>query len=605
MVIPPEMKIILLLLLSLSGLEATYSQNPSSLLLKTAKQLREQQISKAQESIAKLKEKGSKTEYLLATALMLNEEGKQPDSAYLKLMASRPWPQGTSASRMKQLFGAGIHPMQLKKLAVKLEQECFVRALHQDSIEGWQAFIDVFPTSELGRKAIEMRNALAFEMARKMGSSDAISRFLGKYPEAEQTEKALELYDDFIYQETTADRQWTSYLSFLNSNPKSRRRQEAADSLDVLSWRALSSGGQAAMLGRYLEMNPLGRYREQAFNGIFKWYADFNHPDSCKAMISAFPSHPRIREIWDLLYGLEIKCEDSSAVSAFLIQYPDYPDSSLLLQNIRLAAEKWNIYQQGEAFGFVRNEADTMTPAVYSEANPFSCGWALIAEDCDSGCYYFINKRLQKLNKDPFALAYPFENARAVVAVGRTEEGEPAAFGLLETSGKFRIPAVFDYMEPGGMDGLLIAGKADVGVGYLLEDGRWLSDSSYADALPFSEGLGLVRKDSSWFYLLPNGKEAWNKTYREAEPFSDSLAVVSEDGVHYGYIRHGGQWAILPKFDYASDFQNGLAVVGTKSKNRKTGLVSIQRFEIDRNGKQIRVLKAEAQGKSKKRKGRR
>jgi hypothetical protein len=599
------MKKIFLLLLLLSGFIASQSQNPSSLLLKTAKQIQMQQWTQARKGITKLKESGRKSEVFLAAALLLNEEGKHPDSAFLKLMAAKPWPQGASSFKNKQLLIAGIHPTQLRKLSLQLEQSCFVRAIQQDSIEGWQAFIDVFQTTELCKKAIGLRNDLAFEAARKMGSSDAISRFLGKYPDAEQAEKALELYDDFIYQESTADGQWTSYLKFLENNPKSRKRQEATDSLDVLSWKALSASGRADLLGRYLDINPLGRFRQQALNEIFILYANAGHPDSCKAMIRTFPAHPRLGEIWELLYRLEVKCEDSSTISAFWAQYPQYPDSLFLMQNIHLAAENWSIYQEGEGYGFIKNGTDTVSGAIYSEANPFSCGWALVAENCDSGCYYFINKRLQKFNKEPFALAYPFENAQAVVATGRTEDGEPKAFGLLESSGKFLIKADYDYMEPGGLSGVYIAGKAGIGLGYLLETGEWLSDSSFADAMPFSEGLGLVRKDSSWFYLHPNGKAAWNKRYAEADPFSDSLAVVSEDGIHFGYIRTGGQWAIQPKFDYASDFQNGLAVVGTKSKNRKTGQMSIQRFEIDKSGKQIRMLKAETQGKSRKRRGRR
>lgn len=542
----------------------------------------------------------------LATALYAFHRNQKPDSVYARLkqhLNTVPAPVPGKAKAYKKL---GIHPDEIREYLSMLENAALLEAIKANTVAAFQTYLNQYAGSMNQQLAIEKRNALAFDQARAQGSSQAISKFLEQYPGAVEKEKALELYDDFIYHEMTHQQDWTAYQSFVTKYPESKHRAEALDSLDQKSWNALRKNASLQTMQQYLLVNPRGRFVAAAEDSMLSLIQQLNQPDSTAAFLQTYPKHRHVIAVWQLLYTQKVPCPDSTSISVFLNEHPSSPIQEQIQELLQLEKEQYQIVVREESYGFVNGKGDTIIPIQYEEAQLFHCGLALVAEPCDSSCYYFINRKGHKLNTQPYTAAYSFDQGMAVVATD-WKDGEASRFGTIDRLGRFMIEPVYDYMEPGGDAPYLIAGKSESGLGFIYRDGRLLTDLVYDDILPFSEGKALVKKDSTWFYLNEKGKQAFSGRFMVAESYSDSLAAVSPDGIRYGYIRHDGSWAIAPKFDYASDFSGGKAVAGKKILDKRTGNFNMQRFEIDQTGKTIKILKPESTGtgKSRKRRGRR
>ena len=186
-------------------------------------------------------------------------------------------------------------------------------------------------------------------------------------------------------------------------------------------------------------------------------------------------------------------------------------------------------------------------------------------------------------------------------------------YGLLDENGKILIPPKYDELR--FREGIGVAGIEDK-YGYIDYNGEIIVPFEYSeyDLEPFSEELAGVRKEGKWGFVNKNGefvipprfdeiesflegfanvsidnlwgvinkngeiivpleyKESWSLSH-----FSEGLMAVEKDG-KYGYIDETGQWAIEPKFEFASDFKNGMAKVELDG----------ERFNIDKTGNIIK-----------------
>ncbi len=91
----------------------------------------------------------------------------------------------------------------------------------------------------------------------------------------------------------------------------------------------------------------------------------------------------------------------------------------------------------GGKYAYINIYGDIVIPFIYDYATSFNSGYALVIEGKD---WYFINPR-GEATYGPFQYAYPFnENGYAVIKANNK-------YGLLDISGNYKIPPVFDSIK--------------------------------------------------------------------------------------------------------------------------------------------------------------
>jgi len=157
-------------------------------------------------------------------------------------------------------------------------------------------------------------------------------------------------------------------------------------------------------------------------------------------------------------------------------------------------------------------------------------------------------------------------------------------------------------------------------VGYQDENGKIVIEPQFDAAKKFSEGLAAVKAgkkfggdwEGRWGYIDEKGDWAIKPNFTGAGSFSEGLAPARELKKellrteclgtaiiqHYrwisgkwGYIDKKGKWKIKPKYDRASMFSNGKAIVEGDSSfmNQSYNSLSKAYFYIDGKGNEIKL----------------
>jgi len=105
--------------------------------------------------------------------------------------------------------------------------------------------------------------------------------------------------------------------------------------------------------------------------------------------------------------------------------------------------------------------------------------------------------------------------------------------------------------------------------GFMDYSGGIVIDPQWDAVWPFSGGFALVctfagdgQSADSYAFINRLGFTLSDETHADARPFSDGAAAVF-DGTRWGYIDGGGDTLIDCAYDFAGDFQDGYAVVGS------------------------------------------
>jgi serine/threonine protein kinase len=106
--------------------------------------------------------------------------------------------------------------------------------------------------------------------------------------------------------------------------------------------------------------------------------------------------------------------------------------------------------------------------------------------------------------------------------------------------------------------------------GFTDNNGKWVIQPIYDDALEFNEGLARVSQNGKYGFINTDGKWVIQPIYEYISDFNEGLARVSQNG-KYGFINTDGKWVIQPIYEDISDFNEGLAFV---SQNGKYGFIN-------------------------------
>jgi hypothetical protein len=267
----------------------------------------------------------------------------------------------------------------------------------------------------------------------------------------------------------------------------------------------------------------------------------------------------------------------------------------------------------GGKSGFIDRTGKIVINPQYVYADLFSEGLA-VAET--SGKAFYIDKT-GRIAIDPKPPSYmhliPAQTARkfseGLAAVGfRSDVGkQDIKWGYFNRTGKLVIPPQFyDENSPKlnfseGLVIITVSGKS----GYMDRTGKIVINPQFRLANSFSEGLACVGvgeyPNIKFGFIDKTGRFVINPQFAAAGDiphlgnsggFSDGLAAVgvgstnpnpfkNSNDLKYGYIDKTGKLVIDPQFDFAGEFNGGLAdVVMGRGNDRKRGY-------IDKGGKYV------------------
>ena len=135
--------------------------------------------------------------------------------------------------------------------------------------------------------------------------------------------------------------------------------------------------------------------------------------------------------------------------------------------------------------------------------------------------------------------------------------------------------------------------KRDNKYGYIDKEGNIIKDFEYSYASDFNNNIAIAEKNGKYITLYSNGTEIKEydfiiKNFKvNKNLFLEDLEVIEKDNKE-GYINKNMEIIINPKYDFASEFHEGLAIVENNNNFYivdKTGkeLFDLQKVSVDTN----------------------
>jgi len=196
-------------------------------------------------------------------------------------------------------------------------------------------------------------------------------------------------------------------------------------------------------------------------------------------------------------------------------------------------------------FGFIDRTGALVIPPRFASAGGFSEGLAAVQEAAGDA-FGYIDRTGAFVISPRFSDARPFSEGRAVVVeAGAGGEGGVYSHSLIDRSGE-RVGELRFYARGGFREGAIPV---------QLGEGRLASSWAFAPWLGRDASAG--RTD---VHLDLRGIPITERRFDEVGGFSEGLAAA-RIGPFWGYLDPSGEWAILPRFAHAGNFEGGTASV--------------------------------------------
>jgi hypothetical protein len=137
-------------------------------------------------------------------------------------------------------------------------------------------------------------------------------------------------------------------------------------------------------------------------------------------------------------------------------------------------------------------------------------------------------------------------------------------WGYINHKGNFVTPVKYEDaqdFQPNGLAGVKIKGE----YGLINQYGQFIVHPQYSHINPFSESRAIVMDDKGFKVINERGKVLTSKAYSYISNYQNGRALFSgtaEDGRYlYGYLNRQGKEVIPLKYESATDFIEGKAVV--------------------------------------------
>lgn len=204
------------------------------------------------------------------------------------------------------------------------------------------------------------------------------------------------------------------------------------------------------------------------------------------------------------------------------------------------------VYDKLRGYGFIDVNGVEIIECKYNEIHQFENGKAKVRYDVDfgyinsKGCIYVKNGLEEIEMPSKYDWSYDFENGVAIVQ-------KDQLFGCVDVYLNEIFPCVF----PNKIEVEKALAKARLSNAYNEEYQKKMHELDFPSC--FKEGKLYGYKDSEGNILCP-------PILRNAGNFTEAMAYVCIGG-KYGYINEKMELIVKPRFDWANDFSEGLALV--------------------------------------------
>jgi hypothetical protein len=263
------------------------------------KHIAEKDFEKAKEKIEKLRAKDTfQLAALYLNSLYFLDSANRKiniDSAYLLtnvVLAKYKYLNINDKKQKEQqddLQDAGFSAAKMGEQKLKIEANVFEYTQRKDNtVIGWQIYLQKYPTAKQVLQAEEKRNELAFAFAQKENTFQAYKTFIDKYPQAKQVEEAKKSYEKRLYETETADGSIESYGKFLRKYPNTPFKREIDDKIFALFVKDFGIETYKTFLIKYPENQNTHKawawiwYLTEEKESFLKTYPDFPAKDFAK-----------------------------------------------------------------------------------------------------------------------------------------------------------------------------------------------------------------------------------------------------------------------------------------------------------------------------------
>ncbi|TAH41124.1 MAG: hypothetical protein EYC69_09115 [Bacteroidetes bacterium] len=415
----------------------------------------------------------------------------------------------------------GVRAESINQLKDSICTLAFSSAEQSASLEKLDHYLMAFAFCGKKDEATNLRNSIAFQIAKNANTSVAYSHFLQSYPEAEEFKDAQNRFYERVFEEETQSQQLGAYERFLSLYPESPYKMQAERMIYSLS----------------------------TSQGILAEY---------KAFISRYPDNRYVREAWREIYRISMQDYDEQTYLQFKFDYPNYPFMDELENDYLRQTSLFLPFNNNSHWGFINESGAEMIPAVYDEVNYFSEGLAAVSKD---GKYGYVNKSGKVMIPFMWDDAEAFKNNSAVVSKGNKS-------GLINKSGEFLVPVEYDEItEP--VEDICVVVKNDK-AGYVHKTGQALTKLDFDIASDFRDGFAIVGIDELFGLISAQGNMVVEAIYENLSWASSELLKVGLND-KWGLINRVGEVVLPIEYDGVGDFHNGRALI---AKNGKCGFIN-------------------------------
>jgi hypothetical protein len=433
--------------------------------------------------------------------------------------------------------------LELKSCDAKPSVEAYERyilryqAFFQDS-ESQDRFSSKFDFQGLYQTAILKRDAVAYDLALKDGSANAMLVFVVQYPNAIQVSEAQNRYNNLLYFEKT------------------------------------QTGSEAALID-FIKGFPENPYLDKAWERIYEKYSQEGTIAAFTQFIQTYATAPQLGSAWRQIYRLYMQPYSVEKLAQFKVDYPAYPFLEDLASDSDLLLKKLYPFVQHGYFGYMDTQGKQIIAAQYDDASVFYDGLAIVSKKElfglinkknegitalkfldiskstegfvaeDSAGYYIFSNQGQLLQKEALqweelqqtlsALSSPMQTNQTQV-VSKYERIEKNGKIGLSKRGKILLAAKYDeliYSE----DALFILARLGKGLFYFDTTGRRIEINSLdwflnaAELAAFTkDGIAVFSKAAKLGLMDTKGKVLVKNTFDAAQAIYNDLWPVQQNG---------------------------------------------------------------------------
>lgn len=221
--------------------------------------------------------------------------------------------------------------------------------------------------------------------------------------------------------------------------------------------------------------------------------------------------------------------------------------------------------EDGKTFGFIDRKGNKVIPCIHRNFSTgydefshhdFSCGVALVRNEQYQ--FGYIDKQGRTITPIVYTWAEPFREGLGAVRKDKLA-------GFIDATGASIIPFIYSRVKSfsNGLAPVKIGEKW----GYIDKNNNLVIPCKYDKAYGFSDdGLAIVKLKDKEGFIDRSGKRVISPKYSEVCPFSDGMARVKK-GKKYGFINLNGELIVPCRYDWADWYREGFAIVEIADKN--------------------------------------